>query len=84
MNLEETLNVISQLLSTRTNIYNIVIQKIIGFGKFKTVLEEKFIRDIKENKDFNKYKSYYTKEIQFLSGKCYIYIIDRSNLFKFE
>ena len=84
MNVEETLNVISQLLSVRANIYNIVIQEIIGFGKFRTVLEEKFIRDIKENKDFNKYKSYYTKEILFLSGKCYIYIIDRSNLFKFE
>ena len=48
MNVEETLNVISQLLSVRANIYNIVIQEIIGFGKFRTVLEEKFIRDIKE------------------------------------
>lgn len=84
MNLEETLNVISQLLSVRANIYNIVIQEIIGFGKFRTVLEGKYIRDIRENKDFNKYKSYYTKEIQFLSGNCYIHIVDSSNLFKFE
>lgn len=84
MNLEGTLDTLSQLMSTRTNIYNIVIQEIIGFGKFKTVLEGKYIRDIKENKDFNKYKSYHTEEVQFLSGKCYIYIIDSSNLFKFE
>lgn len=76
MNLEETLNVISQLQSTRTNIYNIVIQEIIGFGKFRTVLEGKYIRDIKENKDFNKYKSYHTVEIWFLSGNCYIHITD--------
>lgn len=84
MNLEGTLDTLSQLMSTRTNIYNIVIQEIIGFGKFKTVLEGKYIRDIKENKDFNKYKSYHDEEVQFLSGKCYIYIIDSSNLFKFE
>lgn len=84
MYFEETLNVISQLLSYRTNIYNIVIQEIIGLGKLKTVLEGKYIRDIKENKDFNKYKSYLTREILFLSGNCYIHIIDRSNLFKFE
>lgn len=84
MNLEGTLNTLSHLLSTRTNIYNIVIQEIIGFGKFKTVLEGKFIRYIKESKDFNKYKSYYTVEIWFLSGNCYIHIIDSSNLFKFE
>jgi len=83
MNLEGTLNTLSQL-QCRTNIYSICVQEIIGFGKFRTVLEEKFIKSIKENKDFNKYKSYHTKEIQFLSGKCYIYIIDRSNLFKFE
>lgn len=76
MNLEGTLNTLSQLLSTRTNIYNIVIQEIIGFGKFRTVLEGKYIRDIKENKDFNKYKSYHTAEIQFLSGKCYIFITE--------
>lgn len=84
MYFEETLNVISQLLSYRTNIYNIVIQEIIGFGKLKTVLEGKYIRDIKENKDFNKYKSYHTVEILFLSGNCYIHITDRLNLFKFE
>lgn len=84
MTLERTLDTISQLLSTKTNIYNIVIQEIIGFGKLKTVLEEKYIRDIKENKDFDKYKSYYTKEILFLSGNCYIHIVDSSNLFKFE
>ena len=84
MNLEGTLNTLSQLLSNRTNIYNIVIQEIIGFGKFRTVLEGKYIRDIKENKDFNKYKSYYTVEIWFLSGNCYIHIVDSSNLFKFE
>lgn len=84
MNVEETLNVTSQLQSTRTNIYNIVIQEIIGFGKFRTVLEGKYIRDIKENKDFNKYKSYHTVEIWFLSGNCYIHIVDSSNLFKFE
>lgn len=84
MNLEGTLNSLSHLLSTRTNIYNIVIQEIIDFGKFKTVLEGKFIRYIKENKDFNEYKSYHTVEILFLSGNCYIHIIDRSNLFKFE
>lgn len=84
MNLEGTLNTLSQLLSTRTNIYNIVIQEIIDFGKVKTVLEEKFIRYIKENKDFNKYKSYHTVEILFLSGNCYIHIVDSSNLFKFE
>lgn len=53
MNLEETLNVISQLLRTRTNIFSICIQEQIGFGKFKTVLEGKYIIDIKENKDFN-------------------------------
>lgn len=76
MNLEGTLGTISQLLSNRTNIYNIVIQEIIGFGKFRTVLEGKYIRDIKENKDFNKYKSYHTEEIQFLSGKCYIFITE--------
>lgn len=84
MNLEETLNVTSQLQSTRTNIFSICIQEIIGFGKFRTVLEGKYIRDIRENKDFNKYKSYHTEEIKFLSGKCYIYIVDSSNLFKFE
>lgn len=84
MNVEETLNVISQLLSTRANIYNIVIQEIIGFGKFRTVLEGKYIRDIRENKDFNKFKSYHTVEILFLSGNCYIHIVDSSNLFKFE
>ena len=83
MYLEGTLNTLSQL-QCRTNIYNIVIQEIIGFGKFRTVLEGKYIRDIKENKDFEKYKSYHTEEIQFLTGKCYIYIIDSSNLFKFE
>lgn len=82
MNLEGTLNVISQL--PRSNIFYFYIQEIIGFGKFKTVLEGKYLRDIRENKDFNKYKSYHTKEIQFLSGKCYIYIVDSSNLFKFE
>lgn len=74
MNLEETLNTIRKLQSSRVNIYNICIQEIIGFGKFRTVLEGKYIRDIKENKDFNKYKSYRTEEIQFLSGNCYIYI----------
>lgn len=84
MNVGETLNVFSQLQSTRTNIYNIVIQEIIGFGKFRTVLEGKYIRDIKENKDFNRYKSYHTVEIWFLSGNCYIHIVDSSNLFKFE
>lgn len=84
MNVEETLNVTSQLQSTRTNIYNIVIQEIIGFGKFRTVLEGKYIRDIRENKDFNKFKSYHTVEIWFLSGNCYIHIVDSSNLFKFE
>lgn len=83
MNLEGTLNTLSQL-QCRTNIYSICVQEIIGFGKSRTVLEGKFIRYIKENKDFNKYKSYHTEEIQFLSGKCYIYIIDRTNLFKFE
>lgn len=75
MNLEGTLNTLSQL-QCRTNIYNIVIQEIIGFGKSRTVLEGKYIRDIKENKDFNKYKSYHTAEIQFLSGKCYIFITE--------
>lgn len=84
MNLEETLNVTSQLQSTRTNIFSICVQEIIGFGKFRTVLEGKYIRDIKENKDFNKYKSYHTVEIWFLSGNCYIHIVDSSNLFKFE
>ena len=76
MNLEGTLNTISQLQSSRTNIYSICIQEIIGFGKFRTVLEGKYIRDIRENKDFSKYKSYHTEEIQFLSGKCYIFITD--------
>ena len=76
MNLEGTFNVISQLQSSRTNIYSICIQEIIGFGKFRTVLEGKYIRDIRENKDFSKYKSYHTEEIQFLSGKCYIFITD--------
>ena len=33
MNLEGNLNTLSQL-QCRTNIYNIVIQEIIGFGKF--------------------------------------------------
>lgn len=84
MNLGGTLNALSHLLSTRTNIYNIVIQEIIGFGKSRTVLEGKYIRDIKENKDFTKYKSYHTVEILFLSGNCYIHIVDSSNLFKFE
>lgn len=84
MNVEGTLNTLSQLQSSKTNIYNIVIQEIIGFGKFRTVLEGKYIRDIKENKDFNKYKSYHTVEIWFLSGNCYIHIVDSSNLFKFE
>ena len=81
--LERTLDTISQLLSTRTNIYNIVIQEVIGFGKLKTVLEGKYIRDIKENKDFNKYKSYRTVEILFLSGNCYIHIVDSLNQFKY-
>ena len=76
MYLEETLDTISQLQSARTNIYNIVIQEIIGFGKSRTVLEGKYLRDIRENKDFNKYKSYHTAEIQFLSGKCYIFITE--------
>ena len=74
MNLEETLNVISQL--PRSNIYSICIQEIIGFGKFRTVLEGKYLRDIRENKDFSKYKSYHTTEIQFLSVMCYIFITD--------
>lgn len=84
MNLERTLNVISQLQSTRTNIFSIRIQKQIGFGKSKIVLEGKTIKDITENKDFAKFKSYFTLEIQFLSGNCYIYIVESSNLFKFE
>lgn len=87
MNLEGTLNVISQLQSSRTNIFYIYVQEIISsyFGsEVKTVLEGKYIRDIKENKDFTKFKSYFTLEIQFLSGKCYVYIVDSSNLFKFE
>lgn len=84
MNLERTLNVISQLQSTKTNIFSIRIQERIGFGKFKTVLEGKTIRDITGNKDFTKFKSYFTEEVQFLSGNCYIYIIESSNTFKFE
>ena len=76
MNLEETLNVISQLQSSKTNIFYIYVQERIGFGKFRTVLEGKYIRDIRENKDFSKYKSYHTVEIQFLSGKCYIFITE--------
>lgn len=76
MNLEGTLNTLSQLQSSRTNIYSICIQEIIGFGKFRTVLEGKYLRDIRENKDFSKYKSYHTAEIQFLSGKCYIFITE--------
>lgn len=79
MNLEGTLNTISKLQSSRTNIFYIYVQEIIGsyFGsEVKTVLEGKYIRDIKENKDFNKYKSYHTEEIQFLSGKCYIFITE--------
>lgn len=74
MYLEGTLNVISQL--PRSNIFYFYIQEIIGFGKSRTVLEGKYIRDIKENKDFNKYKPYHTAEIQFLSGKCYIFITE--------
>ena len=75
MYLERTLNILSQL-QCRTNIYSICVQEIIGFGKFKTVLEGKYISDIKENKDFSKYKYYYTVEVQFLSGKCCIFITD--------
>ena len=74
MNLEGTLNVISQL--PRSNIFYFYIQEIIGFGKSRTVLEGKYLRDIRENKDFSKYKSYHTAEIQFLSGKCYIFITE--------
>lgn len=75
MYLEGTLNTLSQL-QCRTNIYSICVQEIIGFGKSRTVLEGKYIRDIKENNDFRKYKSYHTEEIQFLSGKCYIFITE--------
>lgn len=82
MNLERTLDTLSQMLqSVRTNIYSICVQEIIGFGKFKTVLEGKYIRDIKENKDFTKFKSYHTVEVQFLSGKCCIFITEITNLF---
>ena len=45
--LERTLNTISQLLSTRTNIYNIVIQEVIGWGKFRTVAVRLSKREIK-------------------------------------
>lgn len=77
MNLEKTLDTLSQMLqSVSTNIYSICVQEIVGFGKFKIVLEGKYIRDIKESKDFSKFKSYHTKEVQFLSGKCCIYITD--------
>lgn len=81
MDLERTLNVISQLQSTRTNIFSIRIREQIGFGKFKIVLEEKTIKDITENKNFNKYKFYHTSEVLFLSGNCYIHIIDSKLLY---
>lgn len=80
MSLERTLNTLSQL-QCRTNIYSICVMEIVGFGKFKTVLEGKYIRDITENKDFTKFKSYHTEEVQFLSGECCIFITEITNLF---
>ena len=82
MTLEGTLNTISQLQSSKTNIFSIIIQERIGFGKTKTVLEGKYLRDIIESKDFSKYKSYKTEEIQFLSGNCYIIITE--DLYEWE
>lgn len=75
MELEETLNIISQLQATRTNISKLIVQEWIGYGKFKTVLEGKTFNELKSLKDYSTYKNYFVIETNFLASGCYIVIV---------
>lgn len=75
MELEETLNVISQLQATRTNINKLIVQEWIGYGKFKTVLEGKTFSELKSLEDYSTYKNYFVIETNFLASGCYIVIV---------
>ena len=75
MTLEETLNVISQLQATRTNINRLKVQEWIGYGKFKTVLEGRTLRDLRELKEYNEFKDYVVLETNFLPTGCYITVV---------
>lgn len=76
MTLEETLNVISQLQATRTNINRLSVQEWVGYGKFKTVLEGRTLRDLKELKEYNEFKDYVVLETNFLPTGCYITVVE--------
>lgn len=75
MTLEETLNVISQLQATRTNIHHLYVQEWIGYGKFRTVLEGSTLRDLRELKEYNEFKDYVVLETDFLPTGCYITVV---------
>lgn len=75
MTLEETLNVISQLQTTRTNINRLKVQEWIGYGKFKRVLEGKTLRDLRGLKEFESFKDYVVVETDFLPSGCYITVV---------
>ena len=72
LSLEETLNIISQLQASRTNIHRLIVQEWIGYGKFKPVLEGKTFNELKSFKDFNTYKNYSVLETNFLASGCFI------------
>lgn len=75
MTLEETLNIISQLQATRTNIHRLYVQEWIGYGKFKRVLEGKTLRDLKGLKEYDSFKDYVVVETDFLPSGCYITVV---------
>ena len=75
MVLEETLNVISQLQATRTNIHKLIVQEWIGYGKFKTVFGGKTFSELRSLKDYSTYKNYFVLETNFLASGCYIVIV---------
>ena len=75
MTLEETLNVISQLQATRTNIYRPYVQEWSGYGKFKRVLEGKTLRDLKGLKEYDSFKDHVVVETDFLPSGCYITVV---------
>lgn len=75
MELEETLNVISQLQATRTNIHKLIVQEWIGYGKFQTVLEGKTFSELRSLEDYSTYKNYPVLETNFLASGCYIVIV---------
>lgn len=75
MTLEETLNVISQLQATRTNIHRLYVQEWIGYGKFKRVLEGKTLRDLRDLKEYNDFKDYDVVDTDFLPSGCYLTVV---------